>query len=152
MRRTVLTLLLLACTGCTVASLPFEAVFSALDRKPCPGSPYAWDGTAGSPCHGSDPVWTYYPKPNEQSAPPSCAPDPNPSATFDASCARCHYGHDDQPATAPDLGNSNDVREFSWAGISIVIKHGRPDKGMPAARLNDCQIDGLAKWIKSQQY
>ncbi|MGB6667649.1 MAG: cytochrome c [Candidatus Acidiferrum sp.] len=69
---------------------------------------------------------------------------------FEQSCAFCH-GPDATGARGPDLVRSPLVaHDVKGDLIGEVIRHGRPDKGMPAMPLADQQVSDLAAYLHAR--
>ncbi len=69
---------------------------------------------------------------------------------FEQSCAFCH-GADATGARGPDLVRSPLVaHDVKGDLIGDVIRHGRPDKGMPAMPLTDQQVSDLATYLHAR--
>lgn len=69
---------------------------------------------------------------------------------FEQSCAFCH-GPDATGARAPDLVRSPVVaHDVKGDLIGDVIRHGRPDKGMPGMPLTDQQVSEIAAYLHSR--
>ncbi|MGC1618691.1 MAG: cytochrome c [Candidatus Acidiferrum sp.] len=69
---------------------------------------------------------------------------------FEQSCAFCH-GADATGARGPDLVRSTLVaHDVKGDLIGEVIRHGRPDKGMPAMPLTDQQVSELAAYLHAR--
>jgi cytochrome c oxidase cbb3-type subunit 3 len=70
---------------------------------------------------------------------------------FQQNCAFCH-GKDAGGETGPDLTRSKLVtQDVDGDKIGIVVRQGRPDKGMPHFDFAAHQIDELAAFIHTQQ-
>ena len=69
---------------------------------------------------------------------------------FEQSCGFCH-GPDATGARGPDLVRSQLVaHDVKGDLISDVIRHGRPDKGMPAMPLTDAQVSDIAAFLHAR--
>lgn len=69
---------------------------------------------------------------------------------FEQTCGFCH-GVDATGARAPDLVRSTLVaHDVKGDLIGEVIRHGRPDKGMPAMPLNDEQVSAIATYLHAR--
>jgi cytochrome c oxidase cbb3-type subunit III len=69
---------------------------------------------------------------------------------FGDSCGFCH-GADATGARGPDLVRSPLVaHDVNGDKIGDVIRHGRPDKGMPALPLSDEQISDIAAYLHAR--
>src|SRR5271170_7607262 len=69
---------------------------------------------------------------------------------FEQACGFCH-GPDATGARGPDLVRSPLVAHDVKADlIGDVIRHGRPDKGMPALPLSDAQISDIAAFLHAR--
>jgi cytochrome c oxidase cbb3-type subunit III len=69
---------------------------------------------------------------------------------FEETCAFCH-GVDATGARGPDLVRSALVaHDVKGDLIGEVIRHGRPDKGMPAMPLTDEQVSDLAAYLHAR--
>ena len=69
---------------------------------------------------------------------------------FEQACGFCH-GPDATGARGPDLVRSPLVAHDVKADlISEVIRHGRPDKGMPAMPLTDVQVSDIAAFLHAR--
>jgi cytochrome c oxidase cbb3-type subunit III len=69
---------------------------------------------------------------------------------FAESCGFCH-GADATGARGPDLVRSPLVaHDVNGDKIGDVIRHGRPDKGMPAQALSDGQISDIAAFLHAR--
>jgi cytochrome c oxidase cbb3-type subunit 3 len=84
------------------------------------------------------------------------AEDPSPEAIqrgkrqFQASCGFCH-GEDATGSRGPDLIRSAALsHDEDGDVIGPIIKHGRPDKGMPGLPLSDAQISDIAVFLHAQ--
>jgi cytochrome c oxidase cbb3-type subunit 3 len=72
------------------------------------------------------------------------------SQQFQQSCGFCH-GPDATGGRGPDLIRSKLVADDVKGNlIGQVIRHGRPDKGMPPLPLNDDQIQAIAAFLHSR--
>jgi len=84
---------------------------------------------------------------------PAAAKDPvaeRGHATFKQACGFCH-GEDATGARGPDLVRSPLVAHDVKADlIGDVVRHGRPDKGMPAMDLSDTQIQEIAAFLHAR--
>jgi cytochrome c oxidase cbb3-type subunit 3 len=83
----------------------------------------------------------------------SATPDPaieNGHKQFEQSCGFCH-GLDATGARGPDLVRSPLVaHDVKGDLVGDVIRHGRPDKGMPALTLSDAQINDIAAFLHAR--
>src|SRR5580698_5683407 len=69
---------------------------------------------------------------------------------FEQSCGFCH-GSDATGARGPDLVRSPLVaHDVKGDLIGDVIRHGRPDKGMPAMPLTDAQVSDIAAFLHAR--
>jgi cytochrome c oxidase cbb3-type subunit III len=69
---------------------------------------------------------------------------------FEQSCGFCH-GPDATGARGPDLVRSSLVaHDVKGDLIGDVIRHGRPDKGMPAMPLTDAQVSDIAAFLHAR--
>ncbi|MGB7282194.1 MAG: cytochrome c [Candidatus Acidiferrum sp.] len=69
---------------------------------------------------------------------------------YEETCAFCH-GADATGARGPDLVRSPLVaHDVKGDLIGEVIRHGRPDKGMPAMALTDEQVSDLAAYLHAR--
>src|SRR5580704_8618309 len=69
---------------------------------------------------------------------------------FQQACGFCH-GPDATGARGPDLVRSPLVaHDVKGDLIGEVIRHGRPDKGMPAMPLTDAQVSDIAAFLHSR--
>jgi cytochrome c oxidase cbb3-type subunit 3 len=69
---------------------------------------------------------------------------------FEQSCGFCH-GPDATGARGPDLVRSPLVaHDVKGDLIGDVIRHGRPDKGMPAMPLTDAQVSDIAAFLHAR--
>jgi cytochrome c oxidase cbb3-type subunit III len=69
---------------------------------------------------------------------------------FEQACGFCH-GPDATGARGPDLVRSTLVaHDVKGDLIGDVIRHGRPDKGMPAMPLTDAQVSDLAAFLHAR--
>jgi cytochrome c oxidase cbb3-type subunit 3 len=69
---------------------------------------------------------------------------------FEQSCGFCH-GPDATGARGPDLIRSPLVaHDVKGDLIGDVIRHGRPDKGMPAMPLTDAQVSDIAAFLHAR--
>jgi cytochrome c oxidase cbb3-type subunit 3 len=69
---------------------------------------------------------------------------------FEQACGFCH-GPDATGARGPDLLRSTLVaHDVKGDLIGDVIRHGRPDKGMPALPLTDAQISDVAAFLHAR--
>lgn len=74
------------------------------------------------------------------------------AALFRQDCSFCHGRDATGGETGPDLTRSRLVRsDINGDKISLVIRNGRPDKGMPPFDRTDDQIAGLVAFIHTQQ-
>jgi len=81
---------------------------------------------------------------------PSLAEDGQP--LFLQHCAFCHGRDAGGGETGPDLTSSKLVAEdVKGDKISVVVKNGRPEKGMPRFNLSDGQIAALAPFIHQEK-
>lgn len=90
----------------------------------------------------------------QQAAPKSYPPDlvQKGAALFRQDCSFCHGRDATGGESGPDLTRSRLVRsDLNGDKISIVIRNGRPDKGMPPFDRTDDQIAGLVAFIHTQQ-
>jgi cytochrome c oxidase cbb3-type subunit 3 len=72
---------------------------------------------------------------------------------FRQDCSFCHGRDAGGGETGPDLTRSKLVAEdVDGDKIGPVVRHGRPDKGMPPFDRSDQQIAGLAAFIHTQRY
>lgn len=85
--------------------------------------------------------------------PQSSAPDPaveRGHKQFEQACGFCH-GPDAAGARAPDLVRSSTVaHDVKGDLIGDVIRHGRPDKGMPPMPLADQQIADISAYLHAR--
>jgi cytochrome c oxidase cbb3-type subunit 3 len=81
------------------------------------------------------------------------APDPaieRGRKQFEQACGFCH-GPDATGARGPDLLRSTLVaHDVKGDLIGDVIRHGRPDKGMPALPLTDAEISDIATFLHAR--
>ena len=71
---------------------------------------------------------------------------------FRQDCSFCHGRDAGGGESGPDLTRSKLVTEdVDGDKIGVVVRHGRPDKGMPPFDRSDQQIDSLAAFIHTQQ-
>jgi cytochrome c oxidase cbb3-type subunit 3 len=81
------------------------------------------------------------------------APDPaieRGHKQFEQACGFCH-GPDATGARGPDLVRSPLVaHDVKGDLIGDVIRHGRPDKGMPAMPLTDAQVSDIAAFLHAR--
>jgi cytochrome c oxidase cbb3-type subunit III len=69
---------------------------------------------------------------------------------FEQACGFCH-GPDATGARGPDLVRSTLVaHDVKGDLIGDVIRHGRPDKGMPAMPLTDAQVGDIAAFLHAR--
>jgi cytochrome c oxidase cbb3-type subunit 3 len=69
---------------------------------------------------------------------------------FEQACGFCH-GPDATGARGPDLVRSTLVaHDVKGDLIGDVIRHGRPDKGMPAMPLTDAQVSDIAAFLHAR--
>ena len=69
---------------------------------------------------------------------------------FEQACGFCH-GPDATGARGPDLVRSTLVaHDVKGDLIGDVIRHGRPDKGMPAMPLTDVQVSDIAAFLHAR--
>jgi cytochrome c oxidase cbb3-type subunit 3 len=69
---------------------------------------------------------------------------------FEQACGFCH-GSDATGARGPDLVRSTLVaHDVKGDLIGEVIRHGRPDKGMPAMPLTDAQVSDIAAFLHAR--
>lgn len=74
------------------------------------------------------------------------------AALFRQDCSFCHGRDATGGETGPDLTRSRLVRsDINGDKISLVIRNGRPDKGMPPFDRTDDQIASLVAFIHTQQ-
>src|SRR5277367_6443264 len=83
----------------------------------------------------------------------SATPDPaieRGHKQFEQACGFCH-GPDATGARGPDLVRSPLVaHDVKGDLIGDVIRHGRPDKGMPAMPLTDAQVSDIAAFLHAR--
>ncbi len=73
-------------------------------------------------------------------------------ALFQQRCAFCHGRDAGGGETGPDLTSSKLVAEDSGGNkIGVVVRNGRPDKGMPAFNLSDPEIAAVAAFVHDQR-
>jgi cytochrome c oxidase cbb3-type subunit 3 len=73
-------------------------------------------------------------------------------ALFQQRCAFCHGRDAGGGETGPDLTSSNLVdQDRGGDKIGVVVRNGRPEKGMPPFNLSDQEIAGLAAFIHEQK-
>lgn len=73
-------------------------------------------------------------------------------ALFQQRCAFCHGRDAGGGETGPDLTSSKLVAEDTVGDkIGIVVRNGRPDKGMPPFNLSDQEIAALAAFIHDRK-
>jgi cytochrome c oxidase cbb3-type subunit 3 len=71
---------------------------------------------------------------------------------FEQDCSFCHGRDAGGGETGPDLTRSKLVTDdVNGNKISIVMRNGRPEKGMPPFEFSDQQIAGLTAFIHTQQ-
>lgn len=71
---------------------------------------------------------------------------------FQQNCAFCHGKDAGGGETGPDLTRSLLVsQDVDGDRIGVVVRGGRPDKGMPAFNFSESQIAGLAAFIHTQR-
>lgn len=71
---------------------------------------------------------------------------------FQQNCAFCHGRDAAGGETGPDLTSSKLVAEDAAGNkIGVVVRNGRPDKGMPRFNFSDSQIAELAAFIHNQK-
>lgn len=71
---------------------------------------------------------------------------------FQQRCAFCHGRDAGGGETGPDLTSSKLVAQDSGGNqIGVVVRNGRPDKGMPPFNVTDQEIASLAAFIHAQQ-
>lgn len=86
-------------------------------------------------------------RPQEDSPDPAIA---RGQKQFEQACGFCH-GPDATGARGPDLLRSTLVaHDVKGDLISDVIRHGRPDKGMPALPLTDAQVSDIAAFLHAR--
>src|ERR1700686_3699183 len=89
------------------------------------------------------------------SAAPAQSHTPDPAVErghqqLEQSCGFCH-GQDATGARGPDLVRSPLVaHDVKGDLIGEVIRHGRPDKGMPAMPLTDAQVSDIAAFLHAR--
>ncbi|MGC1484222.1 MAG: cytochrome c [Candidatus Acidiferrum sp.] len=90
---------------------------------------------------------------NLSASPQTAPPDPaieSGHKQFEQSCGFCH-GPDATGARGPDLVRSPLVaHDVKGDLIGEVIRHGRPEKGMPAMPLTDQEVSGLAAYLHAR--
>lgn len=90
---------------------------------------------------------------NSPARPQAELPDPaieRGHKQFEQACGFCH-GPDATGARAPDLVRSALVaHDVKGDLIGGVIRHGRPDKGMPAMPLTDAQVSDIAAFLHAR--
>jgi cytochrome c oxidase cbb3-type subunit III len=73
-------------------------------------------------------------------------------ALFQQNCAFCHGRDAAGGESGPDLTSSKLVAEDTAGNeIGVVVRNGRPDKGMPRFNFSDSQIAELAAFIHTQK-
>lgn len=73
-------------------------------------------------------------------------------ALFQQRCAFCHGRDAAGGETGPDLTSSKLVAEDSAGNkIGVVVRNGRPEKGMPPFNVSDQEIAALAAFIHDQK-
>jgi cytochrome c oxidase cbb3-type subunit 3 len=76
----------------------------------------------------------------------------NGRSLFVQHCAFCHGRDAGGGETGPDLTNSKLVADdVNGDKIAVVVKNGRPEKGMPRFNLSDAQIASLAAFIHQEK-
>ena len=89
-------------------------------------------------------------KPAPQKFPPALIQ--SGQSLFQQDCAFCHGRDAGGGETGPDLTRSKLVNEdVKGEKISVVVRNGRPDLGMPRFSLTDEQIAGLVAFIHNQK-
>jgi cytochrome c oxidase cbb3-type subunit 3 len=74
-------------------------------------------------------------------------------ALFRQDCSFCHGRDAGGGETGPDLTRSKLVaQDADGEKIGLVVRNGRPDKGMPPFNRDDQQIASLAAFIHTMQY
>lgn len=90
---------------------------------------------------------------NSAARPQAETPDPaieRGHKQFEQACGFCH-GADATGARGPDLVRSTLVaHDVKGDLIGDVIRHGRPDKGMPAMPLTDAQVSDIAAFLHAR--
>ncbi len=90
---------------------------------------------------------------NSPASPQADSPDPaieRGHKQFEQACGFCH-GPDATGARGPDLVRSPLVaHDVKGDLIGDVIRHGRPDKGMPAMPLTDVQVSDIAAFLHAR--
>jgi cytochrome c oxidase cbb3-type subunit 3 len=90
---------------------------------------------------------------NSAALPQAETPDPaieQGHKQFEQACGFCH-GPDATGARGPDLVRSALVaHDVKGDLIGDVIRHGRPDKGMPAMPLTDAQVSDIAAFLHAR--
>lgn len=90
---------------------------------------------------------------NAPARPQAAVPDPaieRGQKQFEQACGFCH-GPDATGSRAPDLVRSALVaHDVKGDLIGDVIRHGRPDKGMPAMPLTDAQVGDIAAFLHAR--
>ncbi|MEO6965634.1 MAG: c-type cytochrome [Acidobacteriaceae bacterium] len=73
-------------------------------------------------------------------------------ALFQANCAFCH-GRDAQGGeTGPDLTQSKLVaQDIAGSNIDIVVRNGRPEKGMPSFKFSDQELASLVAFVHAEK-
>jgi cytochrome c oxidase cbb3-type subunit 3 len=75
------------------------------------------------------------------------------AALFRQNCSFCHGRDAGGGETGPDLTRSKLVAaDVNGRKIGLVVRNGRPDKGMPHFDLTEQQIEGLVAFIRTQQH
>jgi cytochrome c oxidase cbb3-type subunit 3 len=74
-------------------------------------------------------------------------------ALFQQKCAFCHGRDAGGGETGPDLTSSGLVAgDVAGDKIGVVIRNGRPEKGMPPFNLTDAEIASVAAFIHDQKH
>jgi cytochrome c oxidase cbb3-type subunit III len=89
-------------------------------------------------------------RPAEQSFPPALVASGH--SLFLQKCAFCHGRDAGGGESGPDLTRSMLVaRDVKGNQISLVVRNGRPGKGMPAFNISETQIAALVAFIHAQR-
>ena len=107
-------------------------------------------GQSPKPAVGTPSVVRQNAKPSAQTFLPALVE--SGQAAFLQNCAFCHGRDAGGGETGPDLTRSKIVaNDINGDKIAVVIKNGRPEKGMPRFSLPDEQVDGLVAFIHTQK-
>jgi len=91
------------------------------------------------------------PQQTSANAPAAASVIDSGGALFYTNCAFCHGRDAAGGETGPDLTRSKLVSEDKGGdNISVVVRNGRPDKGMPAFNLSDAELNSLQAFLHNR--